>query len=256
VYKKLLIGLLFCQVAMAENIPQSVVSSKSIKYVSYKKDAVVPINGAPFTVTVLQLEKGEAIESVEDGDSLAWIVKPVENEPNMLRLKPTVDHSFSDTNLVVTTDKDRTYFFRLHILGAEDHIAPTYAVIFRYPQEELALRNYKKQQNAANLSGAEDPSAFNWDYTFNLQDGAERIMPTHVYDDGKFTYLQFDDLDKNPVPAIFAVDGTDGKESVVNFRRKGNIITILRVAPQFTLRQGDMVASIFNKPMIKKLKSY
>ena len=164
-YKKAIIGLLLAHSVFAENVPQSVVTSKSIKYVNYSPNAVVPINGAPFTVTILKFEDGEVIKSVEDGDSLAWIVKPVENEPNMLRIKPTVDHSFSDTNLIVTTNKDRTYFFRMHIVGNDDPVAPTYAIMFKYPEEALAMANYKKGQKAANLSPAQNPSQYNWDYT-------------------------------------------------------------------------------------------
>ncbi len=77
-------------------------------------------------------------------------------------------------------------------------------------------------------------------------------MPLHVFDDGTFTYFE---LRKNQaVPAIFAVDDSQGKEAVVNSRREGNYMVVQRLAPQFTLRNGGTVASVFNSNEILRIK--
>ena len=80
-------------------------------------------------------------------------------------------------------------------------------------------------------------------------------MPVHVFDDGKFTYLQFRDV--SVLPAIFAVHDKSGFESLVNYRVDNNIVTVLQVSPQFTLRSGtNKVTSIFNNKAIHRLKGF
>ena len=58
------------------------------------------------------------------------------------------------------------------------------------------------------------------------------------------------------VPAVFAVDNSEGKESVVNTRTEGDYLVVQQIAPQLTLRQGTTkVASIFNNNTIAKLRA-
>ena len=114
-----------------------------------------------------------------------------------------------------------------------------------------AKAQYMKQQQKANLSSFQDPKKYNMNYTFN---GNKNIMPVQVWDDGKVTYMQFSP--NQPQPAIFAVEGKDGNEAVVNYRRlNDDLVLVERVAPQFTLRLGaNQVASIFNKTYIDQIK--
>ena len=71
----------------------------------------------------------------------------------------------------------------------------------------------------------------------------------HIFDDGHFTYLQL--RQQQPIPAIFSVDDTKGSESLVNFRREGDYLVILRTVLQLTLRSSDhCVASVFNHAAI------
>ncbi len=90
---------------------------------------------------------------------------------------------------------------------------------------------------------------YNWNYRFS---GSTQLAPAHVFDDGTFTYFE---LAKNQaVPAIFAVDDAQGKEAVVNIRRSGNYLIVQRIAPQFTLRNGGIVTSVFNTNEITRIK--
>ncbi len=172
----------------------------------------------------------------------------------MMFVKPTVYDS--QTNMTVVTNK-HTYYFYLtsNKQGQVDQGDATYAIHFIYPEEDKAKVEQEiieqEQQKQAELSAFQNPADYNWDYSFS---GDRRIVPIHVFDDGKFTYLQLQP--NQPVPAIFSVMNPDGKESVVNYRQDKQYLVIQQVAPQFTLRVGqDEVASIFNNKTIEKLQS-
>jgi type IV secretion system protein VirB9 len=246
--------------AVAENKPIELATTPYISNVAYEQSNVVPITGTPMTTTNIIFGKDETVVGASTGDLTSWEVSQADI-PNILFVKPT--RVGSNTNLTVYTNKHR-YFFHIMSKDPKDS-TPTYAVIFEYPQEEMAKINAKqkwlKGQNDANLSKPMQPKDYNYDYTFN---GSRTIMPVNVFDDGTFTYFTF--LPNTPQPAIFAVDNAEGNETVVNIRRlsnfttpmgeRGNVVKVLRVAPQFTLRLGkNKVASIFNKPSIAKIEA-
>lgn len=245
----------------ADNKPLPITNSDHILNVAFDPNNVVPIFGTPMVATSIMFGKDEHITGAVNGDITSWDVTQANNSPNLLVVKPT--RVGSNTNLTVYTDK-RTYFFHLESVTSGNKKA-TYALIFKYPNLNLAKINaqksWAKQQKDGTLSSAQAPHNWNFNYTFN---GDKSIMPIQVFSDGKFTYFEF--RNDTPQPAIFAVDSASGDEAVVNVRRsdtlntpmgeRSNIVTVLRVAPQFTLRLGKQkVASIFNKPLIQKVEN-
>ena len=66
-----------------------------------------------------------------------------------------------------------------------------------------------------------------------------------VFDDGRFTYLKFKDVNSE-LPAIFLVS-TNGEEGLVNYRVNYGYVIIERVAARFTLRHGPEVICLFNE---------
>ena len=240
---------IFCANVFSAQTPQSLASDAGIKVVTYNPNDVVTIVGKRFFTTTIEFGKNEVVngKNITSGDSVSWMASVYQDKPNFLALKPT--RVGSDTNMTIVTNK-HTYYF--HLISESDG-NPTYAVKFNYPMDRLtsikAAKGFTAQQNNALVSAHHAPKDYNWDYTFN---GDETIMPVRVFDDQKFTYLEFA---KNvPQPAIFSVDSPSGAEAVVNTRRKGNWVIINRVSPQFTLRLGkNHVASIFNKPYIKNI---
>ena len=223
-----------------------------IKIVRFQDNDVVPILASTFTSTQILFGHDEVIKNIENGDLDAWAVTVPKGLPNMLFIKPSV--AVSSTNMTVVTNK-HTYFFRLR--GLENIKTSgrqlTYAVHFVYPlTERFALEKSLNQINSAKLiplSETKRPSDYNWNYSFN---GSHDIMPIHVFDDGQFTYLQL--RPHQIVPAVFAVDNDQGKEAVVNYRKKGPYLVIQQLSPQFTLRASDhQVASLFNNKEIYKI---
>ena len=244
---------LITSVANAQQMPVPYPTDSRIKMVAYQENNVVPLYGKTFTSTQIIFSKDESILDVEGGDTVGWMVTYHKNLSNMIFVKPTMLNS--DSNMTVVTNKHNYYF---HVMSNktlnEENKEQTFAIKFTYPTEERARLNAKLKRNKeiknATINLSKNPRKYNMNYSFS---GNHQVMPLHVFDDGKFTYFE---LRKNQaLPAFFAVDNKNAKESVVNTRRQGNYIVVQRLAPQFTLRNGaDAVASVFNKREISKIK--
>lgn len=207
-----------------------------IETIPFIKNRVITINASLFNVTEIQFDSNEVIKNIQSGDMSAWIIDVDKSTPNILFIKPTIDHS--NTNMTVVTDQ-RTYYFKLNSQDSRKNL--TYAIKFRYPN---------KRNESDNIVLPPPSRDYHWDYSFH---GSTAIMPLHVFDDGQFTYFQL--RPGQAIPAIFAVDSRKGEESLVNFRKKDGCIVVDRLAPQFTLRSGKhYVASIFNNRLIRKYR--
>lgn len=247
---------IFANGAFATENTIPLASDGRIKTVVYEKNNVVPVKGSTFISTQIIFGANEKIIDIQGGDADAWTVNVSKMIPNVLNLKPTV--LGSNTNIIVSTIDDQTkirrYFF--HLKSAKDNTVTknqTYAIQFAYPNEArkklLKELDYQAMEKKAIVNASSNPKNYNWDYSFN---GSRSIMPLHVFDDGKFTYLQL--RENQDIPAIFSVNNSKGEEAVVNFRRVGDYIVIQQVAPQFTFRDGKYyVASIFNNKLIKQI---
>ena len=241
--------------AMAANKPIRLSADARIEVVAYSPYNVVPINGTTFTTTQITFGKDEYIENIQNGDLGAWTASVDKNLPYMLFLKPTAYGS--QTNMTIVTSQ-HTYYFHLssNAKGAKVAGTPTYALHFMYPEQQKAKVEKailaREKQKQAEIYAFKNPADYNWDYSFH---GDKRIVPTHVFDDGKFTYMQLQP--GQPVPAVFAVTSPNGSEAVVNYRQDGQYLVVQRTAPQFTLRVGKTeVASIFNIKAVNALSGH
>ncbi|MEO7007954.1 MAG: TrbG/VirB9 family P-type conjugative transfer protein, partial [Caldimonas sp.] len=70
------------------------------------------------------------------------------------------------------------------------------------------------------------------------------IVPSLVFDDGRFTYLRFSG--NREVPAVFNVLA-DGSETLVNTRMEGDLLVVDRVSRQLMLRSGAAVVGLWNE---------
>lgn len=242
--------LMLPTMACAQNNPKAYPEDRRILKVNYQDNNVTPLRGKTFTATQVMFSDDEVVLDVEGGDSTGWMV--THKLSNMVFIKPTV--LGSDSNITIVTNKHNYYF---HVTSnktlEESPEQQTYAIKFIYPEE--ARREAKERAVEARRAQKEiidprkNPSAYNWNYRFS---GSTQLAPAHVFDDGTFTYFE---LAKNQaVPAIFAVDDAQGKEAVVNIRRSGNYLVVQRIAPQFTLRNGGIVTSVFNTNEITRIK--
>jgi type IV secretion system protein VirB9 len=237
---------------MAQNTPKAYPHDMRILRVNYQENNVIPLHGKTFTTTQIMLGADEAVIDVEGGDTAGWMVTRPTKLPNIVFIKPTI--LGSDSNITIVTNKHSYYF---HVTSNKTlHQTPklqTYAIKFIYPEEVLAEAKSRaqaaKRAQQEVINPLKNHSMYNWNYRFS---GSTQLTPVHVFDDGTFTYFE---LAKNQaVPAVFAVDDAQGKESTVNIRRDGKYLIVQRIAPQFTLRNGGIVTSVFNSNEIARIK--
>ena len=225
----------------AQNNPNPFPTDIRIKQVVYQDNNVVPVQGVTFTTTQIQFGKSERVLDIEGGDSAAWMVTYHPELSNIVFVKPTMVDSH--TNLTVITNQHAYYFDLASNKTLEKNpVLQTYALKFIYP-ERVTTRVRTPTTTPP------QPKALNTAYRFS---GSPQFVPLHVFDDGQFTYFEFSAT--GAVPAIFAVDNKNAKESTVNTRRQGKYVVVLRLAPQFTLRQGGQTTSVFNAREINRIE--
>lgn len=233
----------------AQNVPVSFSSDARIKHVTYQENNVIPIHGVALTTTQITFGENEEVLDIEGGDTSAWMVT-YHPHTNMVFVKPS--SSQSDSNITVITNRHHYYFHVTNNKSVEKNQASaTYAVKILYPEvpkiQSAPTTSFVPSHQS--VTPRKEAQKINWDYRFS---GSPELVPLHVFDDGKFTYFE---LARNaPVPAIFAVDDKRGKEMTVNTRHEKQYIVVQRLAPQFTLRNGAMVTSVFNVREISRIQ--
>jgi type IV secretion system protein VirB9 len=100
------------------------------------------------------------------------------------------------------------------------------------PQELIAERMQAK------------PQVVNSHYSIAEGKGSEDIVPTLVFDDGRFTYIRFPG--NREVPAVFHVLGDDS-ETLVNARMEEDLLVVDRVSRRLMLRSGSAVVGVWNE---------
>ncbi len=229
----------------AQNNPSNFPTDERIKQVKFEENNVVPIYGNTFTTTQIEFAKSERILDAEGGDTTAWMVTFHPELPNILFVKPTTLNS--NTNMTVITNQ-HTYYFQMssnRSLEAKP-FQQTYALKFTYPALKAKQSSTLVQKNHVSQA----PKAMNTAYRFS---GSSQLVPLHVFDDGQFTYFELSP--NGSVSAIFAVDDKSGREEIVNTRKQGKYVVVQRIAPQFTLRQGGLVTSVFNGREISRIQA-
>ncbi|QAU23385.1 P-type conjugative transfer protein VirB9 [Dyella sp. M7H15-1] len=247
--KLLLSTLLLLPVAVvfAEQNPMAGVYDARIKTVTYNANDVVKILGHYGYSTDIQFAPDEHVADIALGDSMAWEVAPAGNH---LFVKPREPDAV--TNMTVVTN-DRVYQMSLDArevkgLTSSRNSSMFFAVRFDYPELRAAAAHaaYLAQEASANKKKLNDelnapPVARNWNY---YACGSRALWPSQVFDDGRFTYLDYPA--SHEIPAVFTINA-DGTESIVDGNMRGDFYVIHTTAKRFILRSGKAVACVQNR---------
>ena len=267
--------------ACAATLPTLSPTDRRIGFVDYVAHDVVIVPTALGVVTRIILSEDEKIARPPDSGFPSSCDDPI-NEwcvradvgQNQITVKPR--KGATQNNLEISTDK-REYSFLLHAMpGAEKSKNVLYRVMFRYPMPtppvpHVSLRAMSGEdegnsrdlelsaQSLANSKRQElaKPHVRNVAYSVKAQGDAQGILPSIIFDDGRFTYLKFPKA--REVPAVFARDAS-GQEIRVAFHAErllsdphapdagveSDYLVIRRVARAFSLRLGSLVAEIIN----------
>jgi type IV secretion system protein VirB9 len=212
----------------SEALPRGLTTDARVKVLVYSPNQVYKLVAYYGYEIDVQIGDNEEIKTLAVGDSVAWQIAPAGQH---IFIKPMA--SPARTNLTVVTNR-RTYTFDLSARSTPEREAIAFLVRFRYPETESVA-------SLVSSAAGKDASHFNLDYKIS---GAPGVQPLHVFDDGQFTYFQFDP--RRELPAIFVVGG-DGKESLINYRMDGGYVIVERLGDFYTLRNGKETATAINQ---------
>jgi type IV secretion system protein VirB9 len=211
-----------------ESAPQGTWMDNRVRVLSFNENQIYKLIAYYGYQTDIELAPNEEIRTVAAGDTVGW---QIVSAGQHLFIKPMANNA--RTNLSVITNR-RTYVFDLIAQPVTDRWDMTYLVRFKYPQSNIFVA-------AGPPAGSGNPTEFNFNYKIR---GSRSVRPSRVFDDGQFTYFQFEN--PHDLPAIFWV-GPDGKESLVNYRMDGPYVVVERVGYEFLLRSGGNQAKVSNQ---------
>ena len=236
-------------------------SDPRLREIWYDPLAVVNVPVKRGIVTDIVLDADESITDVASGLGAdcskldaSWCVAAQPGGRHIF-VKPK-STAGAPNNLAVVTDK-RTHSFRLEVLADGDRRVPLYRLSVKAhsaSEPVLSLRSIgpmlqppesmpptQAEVIAERLAAA--PSLVNSSYSIAEGTNSEDIVPSLVFDDGRFTYLRFSN--NREVPAVFHVLG-DGSETLINARMEGDLLVVDRVTRRLMLRAGSAAVGIWN----------
>ena len=257
----LLLAAVLAAVAATSAWPNDAERDPRLRELTYDPRAVVTVPVKRGVVAHVVLDPDEAITDVGAGlggdcakQESAWCIAAQPGGRNIfVKAKSSAS---APNNLAVVTDK-RTHSFRFVVLPDGDPKPPVFRLVVRAP----VVRTVTAARPAASAllppvplppSPHEvvserlkaEPQVVNSNYSIAEGKGSEDIVPTLVFDDGRFTYLRFPG--NRELPAVFHVLG-DGSETLVNTRMEGDLLVIDRVSRRLMLRAGSAVVGVWNE---------
>lgn len=236
-------------------------SDPRLREIWYDPQSVVTVFVKRGVVTDIVLDANEAITDVASGlgadcgkpDS-SWCVAAQPGGRHLF-VKPKSTAGAAN-NIAVVTDK-RTHSFRFVVLADRDARQPVYRLSVKAAMPAPITPPIPSVPVAALVVAEPPPSPaelikerltaapqpVNSSYSIAEGKGSEDIVPTLVFDDGRFTYLRFPN--NREVPAVFHVL-PDGSETVVNARMEGDLLVADRVSRRLMLRAGSAVVGVWN----------
>jgi type IV secretion system protein VirB9 len=223
--------LLWSGAVWGETAPQGTVVDARVRTLVYSDNQVYKITAYYGYQTDIELAANEDIRTVAAGDTVGWQIVTAGQH---IFIKPMADQA--RTNMSVITSR-RTYIFDLRAQAVSDRWDMTYLVRFKYPQASVFA---SQQPGRTTQRGAAE---LNFNYKVK---GDKAIRPSRVFDDGQFTFFQFNNPRRSDLPAIFFL-GLDGQESLVNYRMDGNYVVVERISEKYILRNGDEKVTVTKK---------
>jgi type IV secretion system protein VirB9 len=245
---------------LAQTEPRAQAPDPRLKEVQYDAQAVVTVPVKRGVVTHIVLDPDESITDVAAGlgsdcakPEATWCVAAQAGGRNIfVKAKSTAS---TPNNVAVVTDR-RAHSFRFVLLAADSSAPPVYRLVVHAPRAihvtsapvaspavEPALAAPPPAAIVNERLGAA-PTVVNSAYSIAEAANSDDILPTLIFDDGRFTYLRFPG--NREVPSVFHVLA-DGGETLVNTRMEGDLLVVDRVSRRLMLRAGNAVVGVWNE---------
>lgn len=212
---------------------------------NYEPGNVYQLKTMPGAASAIELEEGETVAEagalgVGNADHFSIGVSG-----RHVFFKPLIDEPA--TNMILVTNK-RTYVFDILSTKTRD---VTYLARFLYPTPPEPAPAPAPQEPLPPLVALSHKDALGndiyLDYKYNKNyayRGALHLKPTHAFDDGRFTYLEFDHGGDMPVVYRVLEDNTD---LLVNSHIEDNTLVLHETAGRYRLRLGNAVGEVNNQ---------
>lgn len=209
---------------------KSVRQANSGKYINsimnfdYMPGALYQIYCAPYSITDVQFQVNEHINSVGAGDTARWQVTKSSSgvgatKQEHLFIKPMEDGL--NNSIVVTTDL-RTYHLML-MSTSKTYMA---SVTWHYPEGDngMLVENLgdDSSENPIDLTNTVDTGNLKFNYQLRqlTKGGKPDWYPLMIFNDGKKTYIKFPPNMQETPNLLFGIGGKTNQ--VVNYRLQGN----------------------------------
>lgn len=234
-----------------------------LRTVFYDPHAVLTVPVKRGVVTLITLDPDEGITDLAAGlggdctkSESAWCIAAQAGGRNVF-VKPKSLAS-APNNLAVVTDR-RTHTFQFVVLADTAPQPPVFRLQVSAPPRRAPAAQAATSRlpmlpplEVAPLPRPEEivserlqakPQVMNTQYSMAQGRASEDIVPTLVFDDGRFTYLRFPG--NRELPAVFHVH-SDGGETLINARMEDDMLVVDRVSRRLMLRAGVAVVGLWN----------
>ncbi|MBA4343284.1 MAG: type IV secretion system protein VirB9 [Methylibium sp.] len=244
-------------------------SDPRLRELVYQAHAVVTVPVKRGVVSLVVFDADESITEMASGlggdcakPDAAWCIAAQAGGRHLfVKAKSTASAA---NNLAVVTDR-RTHSLRFIVLADQDPNPPVYRLVIKAPPQLAPVPSPSPAPSLLALAPLlalpalappvpahqvvverlrAKPELANSRYSMAEGKGSQDIVPTLVFDDGRFTYLRFPG--NREVPAVFHVLG-DGRETLVNARMEDDLLVVDRVSRRLMLRAGSAVVGIWNE---------
>lgn len=225
-------------------------AAQAVQPYEYQPDRIYPVRTGLGITTQIELSPNEKILDYSTGFSTGW---ELTRRDNVFYLKPrNVD---VDTNMMIRTET-HSYVFELKVVATDWKTLESaraagvqYKISFTYPSDASFSNEAVKAARAPELSTSlVKGRSYNFDYDYATRNtGAPWLIPTAVYDDGRFTYIRMSDMKEFPTgnfPAVYMRQFEHGEDSVVNTTVEGNTIVAHGTYPYLVIRHDNNVVGL------------
>ena len=215
----------------------------------FEPDGIYQVRTALGITTQIELDPAEEVLDFSAGFSSGW---DLTRRGNVFYLRPRdVD---VDTNMLVRT-RAHSYIFELRVVAADwtsleqvRRAGVQYRIGFRFPADAAFAQAEKEEQAGVGQSTTLAAGrAYHFDYDVAARRAPAWLVPMHVYDDGRFTYLRMGShawLPTGTFPAVFGRRSRSGDEFVVNTTVEGDVLVVHGTYPFLVVRHGREVVGV------------
>lgn len=189
--KKILLCLFVQCISAFEISPINSAADERIKEVQYVKDVPIKYVGVYGVESMITFDSDEKIEKIIISDSAAWSTKLLYD--NKLLIKPIEENP--ETNMIIMTNKNRTYHFILHA-NKIDSISNPDVVL----EMKIIFHNENDIMKTVPDVSKDDPS-FNKQYAFKRKHSVFNNV-YYIFDDGKKTYIRIHSSSEAPIVMV------------------------------------------------------